>query len=149
MRTFQRCTRSLPWKSKRGTWTAVWRRTPCGCCPTPQGCWPCSRAAADWPEGSRPGSHTNAHLQLRLLSQICVKKQKGGIQMWGCTSLPDGSCRRTSRSWWKRPRVSASRYCSWTSSGGNLTVGSLGTETKQTLFTDWCTKSELYWNIHY
>lgn len=37
---------------------------------------------------------------------------------------PDVSYRRTSRSWWKRPRVSANRYCSWTSSGGNPRAGS-------------------------
>lgn len=37
---------------------------------------------------------------------------------------PDESCRRTSRSWWKRPKVSASRCCSWISSGGNQKAGS-------------------------
>lgn len=42
--TFQRCTRSLLWKSIRETWTEVWRRTPCECCPIPRACWPCSRA---------------------------------------------------------------------------------------------------------
>ena len=53
-RTFRRCTRFPLGRSKHGTWTAAWRRTPCECCRTLLGCWLCSRAGADWPAGSRP-----------------------------------------------------------------------------------------------
>lgn len=60
--TFRRCTRSRPGRSRRETWTAAWRRSPCGCCPTPPACWQCSPAGGDWRVGSRPaGCHRHTH----------------------------------------------------------------------------------------
>ena len=43
---------------------------------------------------------------------------------WLEGSRPGRFCRSRGRSWWTRPRASASRCCSWTCAAGNQTAGS-------------------------
>lgn len=136
--TVQRCTRSPLGKSRRETWTEAWRRTPCECCRPHRACSQCSRAAGGSPAGSRPGNDTvmRFHVGLNPMRQT---------QTWGRVSWPGGFYRRTSRSWWTRPRVSASRYCSWTFSGGTQTAGSAEEKgAGQTLIT---AQTDLCWNL--
>lgn len=120
--TFQRCTRFQLGKSTHGTWTAAWRRSPCECCPTPRGCWRCSPAGGGWPAGSRPAHRHAFRSQTHSPNWTLSNVEQSLIS--GCVCWPGESCRRTSRSWWRPPRVFASRYCSWTSSAGNLRAGS-------------------------
>lgn len=89
--TSQKCIHSLIWSSRRGTWNAVWRRSPCGCFQTLWGWWLSNPAEEGWPVDNHPGE----------------------------------TCRKTGWSWWRPPRASASRCCSWTSSVSFLTVDSL------------------------
>lgn len=52
--TSQRNIRSQFGNSRRGTWNAAWRRSPCGCFLTLRGRWRSNPAEEDWPEDSHP-----------------------------------------------------------------------------------------------
>ena len=52
--TCQKWTDSLPWKSRRGSWTVVWTHNLWRCCHWGRGCQHCSRAEGGKLGGSRP-----------------------------------------------------------------------------------------------
>lgn len=52
--TSQKCIRSLIWNSRRGTWNAAWRRSPCGCFRTLRGWWLSSPAEEGWLVDNHP-----------------------------------------------------------------------------------------------
>lgn len=54
-RTSQKCIRSPIWSSRRGTWNAAWRRSPCGCFQTLRGWWLSNPAGGGWPVDNHPG----------------------------------------------------------------------------------------------
>lgn len=52
--TSRMCIHSLIGSSRRGTWNAAWRHSPCGCFRTQRGRWPSNRAVEGWPMGNHP-----------------------------------------------------------------------------------------------
>lgn len=73
IRTSQTCIRSLIGSSRRGTWNAVWRRSPCGCSQSLRGRWRSNPAEEGWPGDNHPAgkteeNHSPEHIHLQNAS---------------------------------------------------------------------------------
>lgn len=71
--TSQTCIRSLIGSSRRGTWNAVWRRSPCGCSQSLRGRWRSNPAEEGWPGDNHPAgkteeNHSPKHIHLQNAS---------------------------------------------------------------------------------
>lgn len=82
--TSQTCIRSLIGSSRRGTWNAAWRRSPCGCSQSLRGRWPSNPAEEGWPGDNHPAGEREEkpspqHIRLQNASadnKIILKMSK-------------------------------------------------------------------------
>ena len=70
-----RCTVPRLWRSKHGTWTAVWTRSPCWSCRMQLESLSCILTAASLPMENRPTKETSLELDRQLKEQAIQTRQ--------------------------------------------------------------------------